>query len=145
MTIIMHCWWQILVAAAAYFALGAIWFNPRVFGTVWMKGHGIVMDPEKRKEANMGMIFGSSYVLTVLVCSAICWTCVVSGCGMECGPETLWNCIRTGIMIGGVMACSIAITYLYLQKPLSAFVTDGGYHIVGSILASLVMHWLGCC
>ena len=58
MTTILHCWWQIIVAAFVYFALGAAWFNPKTFGNAWMKSHGIVRDEEKMKDTNMGMMFG---------------------------------------------------------------------------------------
>lgn len=145
MTIILNCWWQILVAAAAYFALGAFWFNQRVFGTIWMTAHGLSKSDDRVKSANMGLIFTLSYVFSAVVTAVICWICVVSCGGEVCGPETMWACVRTGIIIGVVMSCAIAITYLFLMKPINAYLTDCGYHLSGCLLSALMMHLLGCC
>jgi hypothetical protein len=43
-----------------------LYYNPKTFGTAWMKASG--MKEEKMKEANMGKIFGISYVLSFLMC-----------------------------------------------------------------------------
>ena len=67
---LQHCWWQIIVAAIAYFALGAIWFNPKVLGTMWMNSHGIKFDPEKMKEG-MAMRMGLSFI-QIYLCYALC-------------------------------------------------------------------------
>lgn len=42
--------------------MGAIWYNPKVFGTSWMKINGFT-DPVKMKEEfNMPLVFGLTYV-----------------------------------------------------------------------------------
>ena len=46
----------LLVAALSTLVVGFIWYNPKVFGTIWMKESG--MTEEKMKGANMAMIFG---------------------------------------------------------------------------------------
>ena len=38
-------WLAILVAALAFFALGAVWYQPKVMGGRWMKAAGV--DPAK--------------------------------------------------------------------------------------------------
>jgi len=52
--------WAIPVAAVAALVIGAIWYNPKVFGNVWMRESG--MTEEKMKGANMFKIFGLSLV-----------------------------------------------------------------------------------
>jgi hypothetical protein len=36
-----------ILAALAAFVLGFIWYNPKVFGTIWMRAAGITPDPKK--------------------------------------------------------------------------------------------------
>lgn len=52
-------------AALVPMLTGFIWYNPKVMGTVWMNASG--MTEEKMKGANMGLIFGLSYVLSLLL------------------------------------------------------------------------------
>lgn len=48
---------------------GFIWYNPKVMGDAWMKVAG--MDEEKMKNANMGVIFGLTFVLGVFLSAAL--------------------------------------------------------------------------
>ena len=34
-------WLAVIVAAIAYFAIGALWYSPPVFGTAWMSAGGV--------------------------------------------------------------------------------------------------------
>lgn len=55
----------LLVAALSTVAVGFIWYNPRVFGTIWMKESG--MTEEKMKGSNMAMIFGLSFLYALFI------------------------------------------------------------------------------
>lgn len=145
MTVILHCWWQIIVAAIVYFALGALWFNPKTFGNAWMKSHGIVRDPEKMKETGMGITMGLSFVCALIFSAAICWICCATSSGECCQSSSLIHCLKIGFLVGMIAATSISLAYLYQMKPLNAFLTDALYHVVGSLLAAITMHLLGCC
>lgn len=46
----------LIAAAASTLIIGFIWYNPKVFGTIWMKESGTTED--KMKGANMALIFG---------------------------------------------------------------------------------------
>lgn len=146
MMILQQCWWQIIVAAIAYFALGAVWFNPKVLGTVWMQSHGLSMDDPKKKEVNLGKIMGLSFICTLLMSAVICYVSCV-GCGGEPGiGGSLRHSVKIGLILGGGTAsASITMAYLYQMKPRNAYLTDCGYHIFGSIVAAIVLHLLGCC
>ncbi|MFI5221069.1 MAG: DUF1761 domain-containing protein [Bacteroidia bacterium] len=145
MSILIHCWWQIIVAAIIYFALGAAWFNPKVFGTIWMNSHGIKQPTEEeRKSMNMGKMFAPSFLCTLIFSAAICWICCAS-CGVNCTSMGMMHCLKVGFLVGLIGASSISMAYLYQMKPLNAFLTDGLYHVVGSMLAATTLHLLGCC
>ncbi len=55
----------ILVAALVPMVLGFIWYGPMLFQKAWMRESG--MTEEKMKGSNMGVIFGLSFVLALLL------------------------------------------------------------------------------
>ena len=57
--------WAIPVAAVAALVIGFIWYNPKVFGTAWMKESG--MTEEKMKGGNMVKILGLALLFAVMI------------------------------------------------------------------------------
>ena len=55
----------IIVAAVVPMVLGFLWYNPKLFGNVWMREAG--MTEEKMKSGNMAVIFGVSFLLSILL------------------------------------------------------------------------------
>lgn len=55
----------ILVAALSSFVVGFIWYNPKVFGTIWMKEIG--MTDEKARQSNMIKVFGLTFVFAFML------------------------------------------------------------------------------
>lgn len=59
----------LLAAALIPLVIGFVWYNPKVFGNAWMKAAD--MNEDKMKGANMGLIFGLSYLFSVILASAL--------------------------------------------------------------------------
>lgn len=55
----------ILVAAIVPIIIGFLWYNPKTFGTAWMRE--AEMTPEKMKAANMPVIFGLTLLLSFVL------------------------------------------------------------------------------
>ena len=55
----------LLAAALSTLVVGFIWYNPKVFGTIWMKESG--MTEEKMKGANMALTFGMSFLYAFFI------------------------------------------------------------------------------
>jgi hypothetical protein len=55
----------VLVAAVVPMVVGFLWYNPKLFGNVWMREAG--MTEEKMRSVNMGVIFVVSFVLAILL------------------------------------------------------------------------------
>jgi len=55
----------LLVAALSTLVVGFIWYNPKVFGTIWMKESGVT--EEKMKGSNMALTFVVSFVYAFLI------------------------------------------------------------------------------
>lgn len=54
-----------LIAGLIPLLVGFIWYNPKVFGNAWMKAAGLT--EESMKGANMALIFGLTYVFSVML------------------------------------------------------------------------------
>lgn len=59
----------ILGAALIPLLFGMIWYNPKVFGNAWMQASG--MDEEKAKGANMLVVFGLTYLFSVMMAMSL--------------------------------------------------------------------------
>ncbi len=59
----------IIVAAVSALVVGFIWYNPKTFGTAWMKAAD--MTEEKMKGANMAKIFGLALLFAFLLSMAL--------------------------------------------------------------------------
>lgn len=57
--------WIIPVAALIPLIMGFIWYNPKLMQGAWMKEAGIT--EETMKGANMGMVYGLSYVFSCMM------------------------------------------------------------------------------
>lgn len=58
-----------LVAALATLIVGFIWYNPKVFGTMWMKSIG--KTEEDLKGANMALTFGLTFLFSFMLALAL--------------------------------------------------------------------------
>ncbi|SHG00828.1 Protein of unknown function [Flavobacterium fluvii] len=55
----------VLVAALSSFVVGFIWYNPKVFGTIWMKEAGLTQ--EQLQKGNMLKIFGLTFIYAFML------------------------------------------------------------------------------
>lgn len=55
----------IFLTALIPMLVGFVWYNPKVFGNAWMEAAGMTED--KIKNANMGLIFGLSFVFSLML------------------------------------------------------------------------------
>jgi hypothetical protein len=126
-------WLHILVAAIAYFALGAIWYS-FLFQKQWVRYHNIDMNnADARKGA--GAIMFMSFILMFLV---------TIGLAILINKMTIIGGAMSGVKIGlttGVLfsATAISITYLYLKRPAGLHFIDGLYHVVGQVIAAVIL------
>lgn len=54
--------------------VGFLWYNPKTLGTAWMKAAD--MTEEKMKGANMAIIFGITYVLSIMVAMGLFYSVI---------------------------------------------------------------------
>ncbi len=125
-------WLHVLVAAVAYFALGALWYS-FLFKDQWIKLSGVNMDDPNAKKGAAG----------VMVCSFVLILVQTIGIAIlehQFTTTGLMSGLKIGIFAGAVFSSTaIAINYLYNVKPKMLYVIDCGYQIVGCGIAGAIM------
>lgn len=126
-------WLAVLVAAIAYFALGALWYSP-LFGKKWIQYQNIDMnDPDIKKGAG-GIMFGSFILMLI---ATIGLAILVERIQLNGG---VLSGLKLGLVTGLLFsATAISITYLYIRKPAGLYFIDGLYHVVGQIIAAIIL------
>lgn len=130
-------WFAIVVAALAYFVLGALWYSKILFAKRWIADLNIDVNNADAKKG-MGLMFGGSLVFMFVQCLAIA---VIANRLDIIGAGWL-----SGLKFGAVTGCcfcasSVGVNYLYEKKPLSLFLINAGYAIAGNIIAAIII----CC
>lgn len=126
-------WLHVIVAAIAYFALGAVWYSPALFSKQWVKLVNIdISDPNAKK--GMGLLFAKTFILII-----------ITSAGLAIFQQILpaidaLGGLKLGLLIGvTLVSTSISINYLYTKKPIALFLIDCGYHILGIAIASAII------
>ena len=127
-------WIAVFVGAIGYFMLGALWYS-FLFQKKWIAYNKIDMnDPNGKK--GVGAIMFASFVM-MFICSL----------GIAILAEYMdlrgWmHGVKLGLVTGVCFAVtSIAINMLYEKKPLGLFFINGGYQLLGNIIAAVII----CC
>ncbi|MBP1223647.1 DUF1761 domain-containing protein [Flavobacterium sp. 1355] len=79
----------LLLAALVTLAVGFVWYNPKVFGTIWMRENNLTQ--EQLRTGNMLKIFGLTYIFSLMITMTLMsLTIHQSGAvGMVGGPPLL--------------------------------------------------------
>jgi hypothetical protein len=123
-------WLSVIVAAAAGYMLGAVWFLPHAFGNTWMAGLG------KNKEGLGSPIQSMIVTAVTTLITAICLAVILQGCG----ATTLAEGTALGIIIGGgIVFATLVSDYLFQGASMKLLWTQGGYRFVYIVLMSAII------
>jgi hypothetical protein len=126
--------WAVIVATIAFWALGALWYSPVLFGKKWQKEVGL--SDETLKKSNMTLVFGLSFVLMFIMVLGMSFTLMLHK------PENVtWvNGLRLGIFVAIVFSmATMGINYLYQRRSLVLWLIDGFYMIIGLGIAGIIL------
>ena len=125
-------WPAIIVGALAYWLLGAIWYS-FLFQKQWVAYHMIdVSDPNMK--GGMAAIMLTSLVLMFVASLGLGILAKLLGLSGWMPGAKLG--VLTGLFFS---ATAISITYLYLKRPAGLHFIDGLYHVVGQMLAAIII------
>jgi hypothetical protein len=123
-------WWQIALSVLVYFAIGALWYSPALFGKQWArelgKKAGEMGDPK-----NAMVVTFLAMVLLVLLEAYF-----VSATGTE---TPLRGALLGAKLWLGFVATTALINNVFQNGSRKLFVIDQGYHLVGLVLAGALL------
>lgn len=124
----------VIGAALASFILGAIWYSTPIFGKIWQKELGFT--DEYLKQGNMGVIFGISFIMMLLM--ALGLAIIFSFIGSE---NLCWlKGLLWGLLFGALFAgTSSAINYLYQRRSFKLWAIDAFYQILMAGIMGIVL------
>lgn len=122
------------VAAIASFALGAVWYSPVLFGKAWQNALGFT--EEYLKKSNMALIFGSSFILILLMNFGL--AVILQG---HAGRDvTTLSGALYGFLIGlFFIATSVGINMIYQRKSFALWAIDAGYQVFYLALSGAIL------
>ena len=123
------------MAAAAYFAVGFVWFSLLFEKTrnADLEKIGIKITPPASNQ--MAKMMALSFVGNLVGATAIAYVLHHFGVGGD-----VVRGLRVGLLMGvGYAASTLAISYLWEGKSLKLFMIDAGHYIVGLVVCSLIL------
>lgn len=152
----------VFVAALSSLIVGFLWYNPKVFGTIWMRESGLT--EERLKSGNMGIIFLLSLLFAIMLAFALPILVVhqtgvmslVNGDVSNALPSyhafmadygesyrTFKHGALHGFMSGVFIATPIiSITALFERKSFKYVLVNSGYWIVTlCLMGSIICGW----
>jgi hypothetical protein len=127
-------WLAVIVAALAYFAVGAVWYAPPVFGNMWMGAGGTTRE---QADGPGPAVYAVPLIGSVLSAIALGMLAAVSG------TDTLSEGIVLGFVAAVGFALSISLVTATFEStkpnPMLWGAVNAGYHIVGTVIAGAII------
>lgn len=127
---VMINWFAVVAASLVGFVVGFLWYGP-IFGKAWMAETG--MTEEKVQSGNMAKIFGTTFVLQIIM--TYCLAMFLADDSIDIAMGTFY-----GFLTGaGWVLPTIAINNLYEQRSWKLSLIQGGYWVVVFTLMGLIL------
>ncbi|OFX84230.1 MAG: hypothetical protein A2W99_00445 [Bacteroidetes bacterium GWF2_33_16] len=115
----------VIVAALSAFAIGSVWYSPLMFSKSWQNVLGLSEDDIK--DANMFLIFGTSFVLMLIMAIGLSLLFLV----LNPNGSTLILGLKQGLFIGVFfISTSYGVNILYQRKSFKLWAIDSGYQVL---------------
>jgi hypothetical protein len=110
-------WPAVVAGTVAAFALGMLWFGPRLFGRAWAQGSHAITPPVSAPVAAMVLTVAGLFLLALVV-----------------GMTETNQAIGTAVLAILAVAVTIAGMDLFSQKSGRATLIDAGYILASGVL-----------
>lgn len=128
-------WLAVLVAGAAYFALGAIWYQPAVLGRTWMRAIG--WDPNQTPPGQNPAMYAVTAVGYLVAATA---TALLA---RATGSDTFGEGLILGLVLGiGFEAAIFLATAAFdvnRPHPWLLAVLNSAYHVIGLVIVAVIV------
>ncbi|MGH9260343.1 MAG: DUF1761 domain-containing protein [Acidimicrobiales bacterium] len=124
----------VLAAAAATFALGALWYSPVLFAKAWMQAHGYSPEKLAAMQKRAGRAYAVSFACYLVM--AFVLSLLVDFAGATTAVQGLW----LGFLVWLGFAATLGLTaHMFSDKPLATYLIDAGYQLVYLIVMGVVL------
>ncbi|MEP5937042.1 MAG: DUF1761 domain-containing protein [Erythrobacter sp.] len=131
-------WLGVVLAAAAGFVVGGLWYGP-IMGKKWMGAVGLT--EEQIKEGSMGLIYGGAFAFSLLASWALAHT-FHSYALLNADLSVMAKVMTSfGVALGFIVP-ALGTNYLFSQKGKALFFIDAGYWLLFYIAMGLVHAYL---
>jgi hypothetical protein len=126
-------WLAVIVATVVYFALGAVWYAPPLFGNAWMKAAGIVMPEGQRPSPAIYFTPLLGYFVAVIATAML---------AEATGSESLAEGIVLGLVVGvGYSVVGTAVEATFGNRPQNGvwFLITASYNLIGLVISAVIV------
>ncbi|MFH1701199.1 MAG: DUF1761 domain-containing protein [Candidatus Zixiibacteriota bacterium] len=122
----------VIVAAAAYWLLGALWYSKAIFGKAWLEGLGKTEEEAKKdhKPVNLLWVLIFSFFSAYGIARILVWTHL----------EPVWGGFGIGLVAAiCFVVASNATNGLMENRPCKIFMVNAFYNLIGFIIMGLII------
>ncbi|HEX6262678.1 MAG TPA: DUF1761 domain-containing protein [Actinomycetota bacterium] len=120
-----------VVAALAYFAIGALWYSPVLFSKPWQRAIG--MQPQEAQSPNplLFVLTAVAYFVQAVTLGAL---------ARATGGTDLMDGLVLGLFVAiGIVAMGLWVNVSYEQRAASLLWINAGNALVGIVVMSIIM------
>lgn len=125
---------SVVVAALASFALGSLWYSPVLFGKSWQIELGFT--DEYLKEGNMGKVFGSAFILMILISFGMAMMVQGHSTDNINWLEGMYHGLYIGFLFVGT---TYGINMLFQRRTFKLWAIDAFYQIACLVIMGAIL------
>jgi hypothetical protein len=124
-------WLAVIVAAAAPFLIGSLWYGP-LLGKTWMRLTGLTKETPGQNP--MALTFGLTALLNLVIATSL--ALFIGGGNWQFG-------FHAGLAAGFTfVAMALGVIYLFESRPFKLWLVNAGYQvIVFAVMGTIIGAW----
>ena len=128
-------WLAVIVGGVIYFALGALWYSPMLFGRQWQRSIG--WDPERTPPQMSPTTYVVPFIAYLVMAAAVGMIAAAAGS----------DSIGEGVVLGLVLGVGLALMHTLVDatfdpnkpEPWTWFAINGTYHALGLLIVAVIV------
>jgi hypothetical protein len=129
-------WLAVIVCVLVSFAVGFVYFSPKVFFDVWWKALGKKGQPDT---SGMGMTWGLTTVASIVLAVGMAFVVPVVAGAMSSGVNAVSGAL-TGFMLWVPFQAATSLTNrLFAQHGLKVWAIEAGNHLIVMVIMGAIL------